>query len=59
MGLPIFTIKSYKSNKEGMKLLFYWDIFNIQELIEKKIISSSFDGAALDISEPAPSHQDS
>jgi len=58
-GLPIFAIKSYKSSKEGMELSFYWDIFNIEKLVEKKIISSSFDGAALGISEPAPSQQDS
>ena len=36
------TTKSCNDCKRRMKLSFYWDAFDIERMIEKKMVSSNF-----------------
>jgi len=45
------TTKSCKDNRGGLELSFHWDAFGIEWMDKKKMTTSSFDGAALGISQ--------
>ena len=38
----VLAIKSCNDCKRRMKLSFYWDAFDIERMIEKKMFSSNF-----------------
>jgi len=48
---PALATKSYKGNGGGVELLFHYDAFGIEGMIEEKMVTSSFGGAALGVSQ--------
>jgi len=43
--------KSCKGSGGGLGLFFHYDAFDIEEMVGKKMITSSFSGAALGVSQ--------
>jgi hypothetical protein len=47
---PTLAIKSCKGNREGVRMSFHCDAFDIKGMIKEKMVTSSFDGATLGVS---------
>ena len=45
-GSSVLDIKSCNGGKGGVSLSFYWDAFDIEGMIEEKIVGTSFGRAA-------------
>jgi len=43
--------ESCKDSEEGVRLSFQWDAFDIEWIVEEKMATSSFGGAALGVSQ--------
>jgi hypothetical protein len=50
-GSSVIATKSCKGSEEGLGLSFHWNAFGIEEMDEEKMVTSSFGGAALGISQ--------
>jgi hypothetical protein len=50
-GSSVLATKSCKGSEEGLGLSFHWNAFGIEGMDEKKMVTSSFDGAAMGVSQ--------
>jgi hypothetical protein len=50
-GSSALARKSCKSNDGGVVLSFYWDPFDTECIVEEKMVTSSFGGAALGVNQ--------
>ena len=50
-GSSALAIKSCKGSDEGVVLSFYWDAFDTECIVGEKMVTSSFGGAALGVSQ--------
>jgi len=50
-GNSVIATKSCKGNGGGLGLSFHWNTFGIEGMDEEKMITSSFGGAALGVSQ--------